>query len=182
MVPTTGPRPELVGVTRRQFFNRSAVALLGVGASGFGAAVLAFLWPRIGGAFGSKIDAGSLERVLETVQDTRMPVHVPAGRFYLIAEDDAVVALYQRCTHLGCRVPFCTSSQWFECPCHNSMYNRVGEWQAGPAPRGLDRFPVTIERGNVIVDTGRLQIGPPHGTATIGQEPAGPHCVGLAKH
>ena len=32
-----------------------------------------------------------------------------------------VVALYQKCVHLGCRVPWCTSSQWFECPCHGSQ-------------------------------------------------------------
>ena len=51
--------------------------------------------------------------------------------------------LYQRCVHLGCRVPFCESSKWFECPCHGSKYNGVGEYQLGPAPRGMDRFQVT---------------------------------------
>ncbi len=44
--------------------------------------------------------------------------------------------LYQRCVHLGCRVPFCNSSKWFECPCHGSKYNEAGEYQLGPAPRG----------------------------------------------
>ena len=34
--------------------------------------------------------------------------------------------LYQRCVHLGCRVPFCASSKWFECPCHGSKYNFAG--------------------------------------------------------
>ena len=56
------------------------------------------------------------------------------------------VALYQKCVHLGCRVPWCESSQWFECPCHGSKYNRVGEKQGGPAPRGLDRFPLDGRR------------------------------------
>ncbi|HVM54402.1 MAG TPA: Rieske 2Fe-2S domain-containing protein [Acidimicrobiales bacterium] len=171
------PRPELVGVTRRQFFNRSLVGLTALGLSGFGSAVLAFLWPRIGGAFGSTIDAGSLDRLVEVARDTRMPVYVPAGRFYAVPHGDGVVALFQRCTHLGCRVPFCSTSQWFECGCHQSKYNRVGEWKAGPAPRGLDRFAVRIEDGHVLVDTGGLQTGPPRGTDTIGQEPEGPHCV-----
>ena len=61
--------------------------------------------------------------------------------------------LYQRCVHLGCRVPFCQSSQWFECPCHGSKYNEAGEYQLGPAPHGMDRFAVKVEGGNVMVDT-----------------------------
>ncbi|NNC42219.1 MAG: Rieske 2Fe-2S domain-containing protein, partial [Acidimicrobiia bacterium] len=44
-------------------------------------------------------------------------------------------ALWQKCVHLGCRVPWCASSQGFECPCHGSKYNAHGEYFAGPAPR-----------------------------------------------
>ena len=36
--------------------------------------------------------------------------------------------------------PSATSSRWFECPCHGSQYNQVGEKKGGPAPRGMDRF------------------------------------------
>jgi cytochrome b6-f complex iron-sulfur subunit len=74
-------------------------------------------------------------------------------------------------------VPNCDSSQWFECPCHGSQYNRVGEKRGGPAPRGMDRFPVTISGGEVTVDTGQIFLGPPIGTNTTGQEVEGPHCV-----
>ena len=70
--------------------------------------------------------------------------------------EQGYVALYQKCVHLGCRVPWCQSSQWFECPCHGSKYNRVGEKQGGPAPRGLDRFVLEVSGGNIIVDTGLL--------------------------
>ena len=56
-----------------------------------------------------------------------------------------LMALYQRCVHLGCRVPYCGSSQWFECPCHGSKYNKAGEYQLGPAPTGMQRFPITVE-------------------------------------
>ena len=55
-----------------------------------------------------------------------------------------IVALYQKCVHLGCRVPSCATSQWFECPCHGSQYNQVGEKKGGPAPRGLDRFAIEV--------------------------------------
>ena len=88
------------------------------------------------------------------------------------------MALYQKCVHLGCRVPFCQQSQWFECPCHGSKYNRAGEYADGPAPRSMDRFPVIVEDGMVKVDTSEGVHGPPRGTETIGQEqPEGPFCV-----
>jgi cytochrome b6-f complex iron-sulfur subunit len=80
--------------------------------------------------------------------------------------------------HLGCKVPWCKSSQWFECPCHGSQYNRVGEKKGGPAPRGLDRFAVTVDGGFVTVDSGQRTDGPAIGVNTTGQEAEGPHCVG----
>jgi len=83
-----------------------------------------------------------------------------------------------KCPHLGCRVPECSSSQWFECPCHGSQYNRVGEKKGGPAPRGMDHFGVSVANGILVVDTGTVFGGPPIGTNTTGQEAEGPHCVG----
>ena len=107
------------------------------------------------------------------------------GHQQFIAGDDTsgagnalnVRALYQRCPHLGCKPNPCLKNFWFECPCHGSKYNRVGEKQGGPAPRGLDRFPLEVSGGNIIVDTGGLVIGPPIGTNTTGQSPEGAPCV-----
>ncbi len=188
---------EAYGVTRRQFFNRGITAFFALGLAGFGTTMIAFLWPTLSGGFGSKIKAGKLSDILREMSDKKVPFYVPEGRFYLnpFPEEDldkakqfytggvlegmqgGVVALYQKCVHLGCRVPWCKSSQWFECPCHGSQYNRVGEKKAGPAPRGLDRFAVSIDGGVVVVDTGALTQGPPIGTNSTGQEAEGPHCA-----
>jgi cytochrome b6-f complex iron-sulfur subunit len=188
---------EAYGVNRRQFLNRSVTGLFVFGLSGFGAAVIAFLWPGKGTGFGSKIRAGNLQDILNTINAEKAPFYVPEGRFYLNAypkEDinkakavyspgvlegmeSGVVALYQKCVHLGCRVPWCKSSQWFECPCHGSKYNRVGEKKGGPAPRGLDRFNVSVDGSTVVVDTGVVVLGPPIGVNTTGQEQEGPHCA-----
>jgi cytochrome b6-f complex iron-sulfur subunit len=191
--------PETLGVTRRQFLNRGIVGAFTLGLAGFGGAVLAFLWPKLSGGFGSKINAGSLDSILAQIRDTKTPFYAPEGRFYINAypkEDvpkakkvaalgpvipgmeEGVVALYQRCVHLGCRVPWCLSSQWFECPCHGSRYDHVGEQKRGPAPRGMDRFVVTVQGGSVYVDTKTVIIGPPIGTNTTGQDAEGPHCNG----
>ena len=75
-------------------------------------------------------------------------------------------------------MPECKSSQWFECPCHGSQYNRVGEKKAGPAPRGMDHFVVTVgSSGDVVIDTSRVITGAAIGTNTTGQEAEGPHCI-----
>jgi cytochrome b6-f complex iron-sulfur subunit len=188
---------ETLGVTRRQFFNRGIVAMFGMGLGGFGAATLGFLWPVLSGGFGSKIRAGKASDILAQIAANREPFYVAEARSYIVpyppeavskAKDaypasivegmeQGVVALYQKCPHLGCRVPWCKSSQWFECPCHGSQYNRVGEKKGGPAPRGLDRFAVSVDNGTIVIDTGQRSDGPPVGINTTGQELEGPHCA-----
>ena len=79
-------------------------------------------------------------------QDVKNAEKVPEYAPVLPNMEEGIVAIYQKCVHLGCRVPWCQTSQWFECPCHGSKYSRVGEKKGGPAPRGLDQFVVTLER------------------------------------
>ena len=76
------------------------------------------------------------------------------------------VALYQRCVHLGCTVPFRDDCVSFKCPCHGSHYNVDGEYLDGPAPRSLDRFAMSFSSGNVVVSTGTLNNSVPHPDAT----------------
>ena len=193
------PDAEAVAVSRRQFFNRAAVTMMSASIGAFGVAVVAFLWPRAGGGFGSKVNVGRLDDLIVQIRSEKGFVYKPEARTWLTAyPSDAlpkaraayatqpsvlagmeagVVALYQKCPHLGCRVPECKSSQWFECPCHGSQYNRVGEKKAGPAPRGMDRFGVSVSNGSIIVDTGKVFNGPAIGTNTTGQEAEGPHCI-----
>ena len=71
----------------------------------------------------------------------------------------------------------CLTSQWFECPCHGSQYNQVGEKKGGPAPAASTASPPTSPAASLTVDTGTIIQGPPIGTNTTGQEAEGPHCV-----
>jgi len=193
--------PEQLGVTRRQFFNRSITLLFTAGLGAFGASILAFLWPSLKGGFGSKVKVAKVGDILAEIEASKGPKYVAEARTYLVpypkealvkgkavysgavlnGMEAGVVAIYQKCVHLGCRVPWCGTSQWFECPCHGSQYNRVGEYKAGPAPRGLDRFAVSVDgSGLVTVDTAARTEGPPQGTNTTGQESEGPHCISAA--
>ena len=188
--------PEQLAVSRRQFLNRAWTASFTAFLGFFGMSSLSFLWPKLTGGFGTKITAGDYEEILRQVgpDGNFTPLFIPEGRFYLTyyegtgdspvyatigAVDAKIQALYRKCVHLGCSVPKCDSSKLFECPCHGSKYRLHGEYFAGPAPRGLDRFPITIEDGKVVVDTGALQEGPPRGTNTWDRfsEPQGSFCV-----
>ena len=94
--------------------------------------------------------------IVELRRPTRAPTS-PQGRLFVANADDYLFALSQKCPHLGCRVPFCESSGRFECPCHGSKYDLGGEWIEGPAPRGMDRYELTLDGDNVVVDTRSLK-------------------------
>ena len=208
-VPYVPPDPETIGVSRRQFFNRTIVMLMSLSLSGFGVACIAFLWPQGASGFGSKLKVGLVSDLLTEIRDNSGFLYKPEGRMWLteypngavekaleaytpaelagmtagqkLGLDGGILAIYQKCPHLGCRVPSCLTSQWFECPCHGSKYNQVGEKRGGPAPRGMDRFAMEIGAdGSLIVDTGTIIQGPPIGTNTTGQEAEGPNCIGQA--
>ena len=78
-----------------------------------------------------------------------------AGRFFLVRLDDGgLLALYRKCTHLGCAVPWDQAAGKFVCPCHASAFEPDGHVINPPAPRPLDRFAVSIVDGEIQVDTG----------------------------
>lgn len=186
--------PEEAGVTRRQFFNRALGATFGVWGAGLGLGFLAFLWPRVTGGFGADINAGpvaDIESQVRTEDGAVVPLFIPEARAYVVpapvvsdqfqgrnVEASGYMALYQRCVHLGCRVPWCASSQGFECPCHGSKYNELGEYFAGPAPRNLDRFVVQANPSNELVIVTSEIIETPRAPIPSVEYPRGPSCIG----
>ena len=70
-------------------------------------------------------------------------------------EDGGFLALSLICSHLGCSVMFDEVKKQFICPCHSSAFDNLGNVINSPAPRALDYFPVSIEAGKVVVDTGQ---------------------------
>ena len=196
--------PEAIGVSRRQFFNRATITLMGAGIGAFAAAsFVAFLWPTKTGGFGGKVSVGRYDDVISGIRNSGGFFYAPEARAWIteypvdaipkaegiyasslmVGMQQGLIASYQKCPHLGCRVPECSSSQWFECGCHGSQYNRVGEKKGGPAPRGMDHFPLEFTAaGEVFVDTGTIVQGVPIGVNTTGQEAEGPHCVGASDH
>lgn len=139
-------------ISRREFLKTAWVGLGGIVVLELGGMTLAYMQPRLTeGEFGSVITAGNVEDF-----PPGSVTHIPNGRFYLTRlEDGGFLALYQRCTHLGCNVPWDQSRGQFVCPCHNSQFTSAGEVINPPAPRALDLFPVAIEDNQVKVNTAK---------------------------
>ena len=92
-----------------------------------------------------------------TLEDQLAAETIPAD-----SDSSHWIALYQRCVHLGCTVPFRNDCVSFKCPCHGSHYHVDGEFLDGPAPRSLDRFALSFNGEDVVVDTGTLNNRVPH--------------------
>ncbi len=152
------------GVTRRQFLGRAwwaAIVVLALEAVG---GLVASMWPSLKeGSFGTKVKIASVEEALAMPVGTVMSF--TEQRFYLSRVEDGFLALYRKCTHVGCVVPWVgddpsedglASTGRFNCPCHGAIFDRYGMVHAGPAPRPLDIFPITIEGDELVVDTGDI--------------------------
>ena len=135
------------------------------------------LKPRLPAGFGTKIKTVPPEAVPENTV-----IEVPQARAYLTRVNGEVVALSEVCSHLGCRVPFCDSSGQFECPCHGSIFNRAGDFIAGPSPRGMDKYATEVVDGVIEINTEEFIAGAPPGTETIIEPPRGPSCTEGSGH
>jgi cytochrome b6-f complex iron-sulfur subunit len=137
-------------LTRRNFLALGWLVALGALFSQSILALVRFIKPVATGGFGGRVYAGKVNE-FEVGSVSR----ILAGRFYVVRVEEGFLAMWQRCTHLGCAVPYAQAEGHFHCPCHGSLFSLVGEVQGGPAPRPLDLFPITIQNGEVWVDTSK---------------------------
>lgn len=155
--------------TRRGFLQYAGWGTIGLIIVQALLAFVFFFWPRKIGSFGGKITAGGVDDFKPG--DVKYFVD---GKFYLVRlgpndvgadrGEGGFLALYQKCPHLGCTVPWKPEFVWpfqgqnvtglFRCPCHGSTYLKTGQIIFGPAPRPMDLMKVTITpEKKVQVDT-----------------------------
>lgn len=177
-------------LSRRSFMRRTLGVGVGLLSLEFVGGTLAFLWPNLTEGLGSRLRVGRLAEVsaanprfaegypLNVAIARSFLVNVPAAR--ALAGGTAIsnpapaagemIALWRKCPHLGCMVPeLCESVKRFECRCHGSTYNILGEkLEKGPAARGMDRFAVVLEDdGMIVIDTREILKGAPEGQLTF---------------
>ena len=180
-------REQVQGLSRRQLLRGALGATVGLWLLELSAGTIGFIWPNLRGGFGAPIEIGTFDdvKLLNSTLpiDEGFPAYFPDARAFVSLIDtgrqqffpgtDAtgdgtalnVRAMYQRCPHLGCKPNPCLRNFWLECPCHGSRYDRLGIKadgpQYGPAPRGMDRFEITVSNEGVLtINTGKITLGP----------------------
>lgn len=138
--PAPPPAPAAPkGVSRREFLYYVWGASMALFLAQTAGISVLFALPRFReGQFGGKIKVNAAD--FPKAGDP--PVAVNEGNFWMVSTDAGIVAHYKVCTHLGCIYQYDSQADRFACPCHGSQFQKDGEWIAGPAPRGLDRFAV----------------------------------------
>lgn len=136
--------------SRRTFTRNAALGASAIVTLELAAGTVFLLWPNKTGAFGGDIAVGA-DSVPEIEGE---PYRDVLGKFFIVHTEDGVEALYWKCVHLGCTVPWINGQQSFICPCHGSVYAYNGSRISGPAPRALDAMPVTVnDDGSLTVNT-----------------------------
>lgn len=174
--PAGGAIPRRVGrrrVLQAAFWTAAGATLLGGAAS-----IVNMLYPRGVRGFGGPV---TVPAALIPAPGAPPALNVE-GHFLLVnlrpdqgkaAGDDTptsggLVALWTRCPHLGCTVPWRGDASyadgtgrkgWFVCPCHGSTYTRAGVRVHGPAPRSMDTMAIEVGKSGIVVQTAKRTAG-----------------------
>ena len=160
-------RPETEGgavsLTRRSWLERIGLGALLASIGGLGAAMARSLVPNILYEPPRRFKARLPEEFAEGA------TFLEDQRVFIFREQNVFYAVSAVCSHLGCTVQLVNLNQpktvvingrsveerrEFHCPCHGSKYYGNGVNYAGPAPRPLACYRLTVspEDGQLIVD------------------------------
>ncbi len=144
-------RPPIVPPT---FSRRHFLELLGIGA--VGATALGSL------ILGARYLSPNVVKEPPTRFKIGLPENYPPGSvtvnkeqkvFIVRAKEGYFYALSAVCTHLGCIANWKAEEGIVACPCHGSKFDKDGNVIAGPAPRPLPRFAMSLDdQGMLVVD------------------------------
>ena len=167
-------------VSRRKVLLVGFWAGMGAMLLGIVTTIINSLYPRDVGGFGGSVFVGTVDQLKGAPGQKLHNLDAKAWLVLLTgdsvrrnpgAQEGSILAVYHKCVHLGCTVPWRpdfsredprnkeTYSGWFLCPCHGSTYSDAGVRVFGPAPRSLDLFALTIKDGKMTVNTGKIITG-----------------------
>jgi menaquinol-cytochrome c reductase iron-sulfur subunit len=158
-------------VTRRRLMTGTAHTAGGIAAAAFALPALGFAlgpvfqshrarWQEVGPVSDFPTDTYvpkviTLDATVGTVGKTTvyMRKRNPAVDSERPDQFNQIVAISNRCMHLGCPVRYISAAQRFVCPCHGGVYDFRGVRTGGPPVRPRDRFYTRVINGIV-------QLGP----------------------
>jgi len=136
--------------SRRAFLGALGGAAIAVAGLGTSVTAVRFMWPEVLFEQATRFRIGRPEEipagtVLVLPEQRAYVVHAPAGFFAMTAV----------CTPLGCLTRYEKEHDRIFCPCHGSRFATDGQVTNGPAPRPLPRLELTLESGQLVLDTSR---------------------------
>ena len=171
---------QLPEVSRRKVIIIGFWGAMGAMLLGIVATTINSLYPRNVTGFGGSVFVGTVD-LLKSAPGQKL--HNLDAKTWVVmlsgdavrrnpgAQEGSILAIYHKCVHLGCTVPWRpdfsredprnseTYAGWFLCPCHGSTYSDAGVRVFGPAPRSLDTFDLSIKDGKMTVNTSKKTTG-----------------------
>lgn len=155
-------------LSRRKFFTKLSIGLVGVAGAAVGLPIVGFLFAPLFGrsqqwqAVGAINDFAIGETKLVAFQDpSPLPwagVTANTAAWVRRESEGQFVAFAINCTHLGCPVRWLQEAKLFMCPCHGGVFYGDGRVAAGPPPRPLFRYGTRVRNNQLELLTGELPI------------------------
>jgi len=141
---------EKTELTRRNFLSASTWGLFTVGTLGVFGMMARFFVPNVKYGPPTIFDIGKASTYPDGAQQTFIDQKVS-----VIRHGNKIGAISLVCQHLGCTVA--PSSTGYDCPCHGSKYDAMGNVTHGPAQIGLFWFQVSLmPSGDLQVDKSKI--------------------------
>ncbi len=140
-------------MTRRYFLELVGAGALGVSAAGALVLSGSYLSPNVVKEPPTRFKVGAPEEFPpgSVTLDKEQKI------FIVRSKEGSFYALSAVCTHLGCIANWKPEEDIIACPCHGSKFRKDGSKAAGPAPKPLPRFAMSIdEQGQLVVDKGQI--------------------------
>ena len=143
---------------RRRFLSSVTAgwALFAAGFGGLMAALGSFMAPRVDFRKAQSFRAGPLDKYAPNTVNEDFK---SSQRTWIVRDNEKIVALSTKCTHLGCTPNWAPNETKFKCPCHGSGFYgprpgvQAGINFEGPAPRPLERYKIKLtDDGQILVD------------------------------
>jgi Rieske Fe-S protein len=137
-------------LTRRNLLSLGGWSIFSVATLGILGFCAKFFQPNVKYGPASKFSIGLASNfpdgAVQNIQDQKVSI---------IRHGNNIGAISEVCQHLGCTVA--ASSTGYDCPCHGSKYDAMGNVTHGPALIGLFWFAISqLPSGELQVDKGSI--------------------------
>lgn len=142
-------------LTRRNFMSLSGWTIAGIGMLGSLGFMGRFFWPNVVYGPPSKFSIGK-----PTNYPDGAKLNIADQKVSIIRHGENIGAISMVCQHLGCTVA--ASATGYDCPCHGSKYDDMGNVTHGPAQIALFWFDIQFTpSGDLEVDKSK-HVDPGH--------------------